>query len=96
MVEADEADLSAVFFLSLYTTVLFPYTLYKLFVQGGDSNQVVKPWIQVSSCASLRVHRRALSMHHRSSEAGGAQRHAWGLAGNAKGGRFQQSQALPV
>lgn len=49
MVEADEADLSAVFFLSLYTTVLFPYTIYKLL--ASDSKQVVKPWIQVSPLA---------------------------------------------
>mmetsp|Transcript_12528 Transcript_12528/g.37597 ORF Transcript_12528/g.37597 Transcript_12528/m.37597 type:complete len:727 (-) Transcript_12528:1258-3438(-) len=44
MVEADESDLSAVFFLSLYTTVLFPYTIYKLL--SSDSTQVVKPWVQ--------------------------------------------------
>ena len=40
-----------VFFLSLYTIVLVPYTIYKL-CNLSEDKQVVKPWAKVSVCCS--------------------------------------------
>lgn len=47
MVETNDADLSGVFFLALYATVLIPYTIYSL-CYSGDQQNVVKPWVQVT------------------------------------------------
>ena len=40
------------FFLSLYTIVLVPYTIYKL-CNLSEDKQVVKPWAKVSVCLQV-------------------------------------------
>jgi hypothetical protein len=48
MVETNDADLAAIFFLALYATVLIPYTIYSV-CYPADQENVVKPWVQVRS-----------------------------------------------
>jgi hypothetical protein len=50
--QAEGAGLFVVFFLSLYTIVLVPYTIYKL-CNLSEDKQVVKPWAKVSPCCSV-------------------------------------------
>jgi hypothetical protein len=50
--QAEGAGLSVVFFLSLYTIVLVPYTIYKL-CNLSEEKQVVKPWAKVSVCLQV-------------------------------------------
>lgn len=50
--QAEGAGLSVVFFLSLYTIVLVPYTIYKL-CNLSEDKQVVKPWAKVSVCCNF-------------------------------------------
>ena len=48
MVEAESSgSLFIVFFLSLYTIILIPYTIYKLCNFSSESKQIVRPWLQV-------------------------------------------------
>ena len=49
MVDASEqsSSLFAVFFLSIYTLVLIPYTIYKLCTAASTTSEVVKPWQKV-------------------------------------------------
>lgn len=54
MVEAEGSALFVVFFLSLYTVVLVPYTIYKLYNLSAQSKQVVKPWVKVQPRSALR------------------------------------------
>ena len=47
----DSSSLFAVFFLSLYTLVLVPYTIYKVCSATSASGENVKPWLKV--CPAL-------------------------------------------
>ena len=49
MVEATEqsSSLFAVFFLSIYTLVLIPYSIYTVCTAASTPSEVVKPWQKV-------------------------------------------------
>jgi len=49
MVEATEqsSSLFAVFFLSIYTLVLIPYSIYTVCTAASTTTEVVKPWQKV-------------------------------------------------
>lgn len=51
MAQAEGAGLFVVFFLSLYTIVLVPYTIYKL-CNLSEDKQVVKPWAKVRTASA--------------------------------------------
>lgn len=52
MVETNDADLAAIFFLALYATVLIPYTIYSV-CYPADQENVVKPWVQSGGKESM-------------------------------------------
>ena len=45
------SSLFAVFFLSIYTLVLIPYSIYKVCTAAAATSEVVKPWQKVASKA---------------------------------------------
>ena len=49
MADDNSSSLFAVFFLSLYTLVLVPYTIYKVCSAASVSGEAVKPWLKVRS-----------------------------------------------
>ena len=47
------SSLFAVFFLSIYTLVLVPYSIYKVCTAASTNSEVVKPWQKVCCRAVL-------------------------------------------